>query len=137
MQKKIRELIPAYASARNPIDMTPIWPKFVDLYSKCIQILYESSEVDIIVPIILQRAAMMPEVCTAVADTVNDCLTRGIRKPTYVCWVSVRDALKNMDLLQSKHVPCFDWPERTAGAVAAISGYAEFLKRRDVSLEGR
>ncbi|MDD1767364.1 MAG: CoA-binding protein [Methanomassiliicoccales archaeon] len=137
VQKKIRELIPAYASARNPIDMTPIWPKFVDLYSKCIQILYESSEVDIIVPIILQRAAMMPEVCTAVADTVNDCLTRGIRKPTYVCWVSVRDALKNMDLLQSKHVPCFDWPERTARAVAAISGYAEFLKRRDVSLESR
>jgi len=121
VQKTIRELIPAYASARNPIDMTPIWPKFVELYSKCIQILYESNEVDMIVPIILQRAAMMPEVCTAVADTVNDCLARGIRKPTYVCWVSVRDALKNMDLLQSKHVPCFDWPERTARAVAAIS----------------
>jgi len=137
MQAKIRELIPPYASAKNPIDMTPVWPKFVELYSKCIRIMYESNEVDIVIPIILQRAAMMPEVCTAVADTVNDCLTKGMRKPTYVCWISVRDALKNMDLLQSKHVPCFDWPERTARAVAAISGYTEFLKRREVSLEGR
>jgi acyl-CoA synthetase (NDP forming) len=137
VQAEIRGLIPPYASAKNPIDMTPIWPKFVELYQKCIRILYESDEVDIIIPIILQRAAMMPEVCTAVADTANDCLANGMRKPTYVCWVSVRDALKNMDLLQKKHVPCFDWPERTARVVAAIADYAEFLKKREISLEGR
>jgi acetyltransferase len=137
VQAEIRGLIPPYASAKNPIDMTPIWPKFVELYQKCIRILYESDEVDIIIPIILQRAAMMPEVCTAVADTANDCLANGMRKPTYVCWVSVRDALENMDLLQKKHVPCFDWPERTARAVAAIADYAEFLKKREISLEGR
>jgi len=137
VQAKIRDLIPPYASAKNPIDMTPIWPRFVELYSKCIRMLYDSHEVDIIIPIILQRAAMMPDVCTAVADTANDCQAKGIRKPIYVCWVSVRDALKNMDLLQSKRIPCFDWPERTARAVAAIADYSSFLKRRGVGLEER
>lgn len=137
LQSKIREIIPSYASARNPIDMTPIWPKFVELYSKCVRLLYESDEVDVVIPIILQRAAMMPEVCSAVAETVNACLAGGIRKPTYVCWVSVRDALKNMDILQSRRVPCFDWPERTARAVSSIVGYAEFLKRRGVTIEDR
>ncbi|MBM4237684.1 MAG: acyl-CoA synthetase (NDP forming), partial [Euryarchaeota archaeon] len=137
LQEKVRALIPAYASARNPIDMTPIWPKFVELYSKCIRLLYESDEVDMIIPIILQRAAMMPEVCQAVADTVNNCLSEGMSKPTYVCWVSVREALKNMDILQSKRVPCYDWPERTARAVGAICDYSSFLKRRGVSPDGR
>ncbi len=136
-QEKIRSLIPPYASARNPIDMTPVWPKFVELYSKIIRILYESDEIDIVIPIILQRAALMPEVCTAVADTVNQCILEGMRKPTYVCWVSTRNALQNMDLLQTKRVPCYDWPERTASSVSAIAGYTDFLQRRGIDLEGR
>jgi acyl-CoA synthetase (NDP forming) len=68
---------------------------------------------------------------------VNDCLSRGLRKPTYVCWVSTRDGLRNMDLLQRKRVPCFDWPERTARAVGGIASYADFLLSRGVDLEGR
>jgi acyl-CoA synthetase (NDP forming) len=137
LRSRIGELIPSYASARNPIDMTPIWSKFVELYSEITRILYESDEIDIIVPIVLQRAALMPDVCTALADTVNDCLSRGLRKPTYVCWVSTRDGLRNMDLLQRKRVPCFDWPERTARAVGGIASYADFLLSRGVNLEGR
>ncbi|MEM2978811.1 MAG: CoA-binding protein [Methanomassiliicoccales archaeon] len=133
-QRKIRELIPPYASAKNPIDMTPIWPRFVELYSQLIKILYESDEVDIIIPIILQRAAMMPEVCKAVADRVNECLRSGLEKPTYVCWVSVRNALENMDYLQKSSVPCFDWPERTARAVGAIYEYVQFLQRRRIHI---
>ncbi len=136
-QERINELIPPYASARNPIDTTPIWRKFEELYSECIRILYESDEVDIIIPILLQRAALMPEVCSAVAETVNKCLEEGHQKPTYVCWVSTRDGLENMNILQSREVPCFDWPERTAKTVGAINEYREFLAARDIDLEGR
>lgn len=137
LRSRIGALMPEYASARNPIDMTPIWPKFVELYSKITQMLYQSDEVDIIIPIVLQRAALMPEVCTALADTVNDCLSKEIRKPTYVCWVSTRDGLRNMDLLQKRRVPCYDWPERTARAVGGIASYAGFLQSRGADLEGR
>jgi acyl-CoA synthetase (NDP forming) len=137
LRARISALIPEYASSSNPVDMTPIWPKYVELYSKITKMMYESEEVDIIIPIVLHRAAMMPEVCSSLADTVNDCLSKGIMKPTYVCWVSTRDGLKNMDILQQKHVPCYDWPERTARTVGAIASYSEFLKSRGVSLEGR
>lgn len=137
VQDEISKLIPAYASPRNPIDTTPIWPKFVELYSECIRILYESDEVDIIIPILLQRAALMPEVCRAVADTVNRCLDEGKDKPTYVCWVSTREALRNMDILQKRRVPCYDWPERTARAVGAINGYRLFLESRGRGLGER
>jgi len=136
-QKRIRALIPPYASARNPVDMTPVWPQYEKLYSEIVRIMYESDDVDIIIPVFLHRSALMPEVCVAVAETVNECLAKGMKKPTYACWVSTRDALQNMDLLQKKRVPCFDWPERTARAVAGIVGYADFLRSRSVDLEGR
>lgn len=136
VQEEIASLIPPYASARNPIDMTPIWPKFVELYPKCIRILYESDEVDIVVPILLQRAALIPEVCQAVADTVNECLLEGYRKPTYICWVATKNALDNMDILQENRVPCYDWPERTARAIGSIASYARFLESRGVELGG-
>ncbi|MFP4170427.1 MAG: acetate--CoA ligase family protein [Methanomassiliicoccales archaeon] len=135
VQAEIEELIPAYASAKNPIDTTPVWPQFVELYSKCIRALYESDDVDIVVPILLQRAALMPEVCQAVADTVNQCRSEGMEKPTYVCWVSTRNGLENMDILQDKRVPCYDWPERTAQTIGAIYRYTDFLRSRGV-MEG-
>jgi acetyltransferase len=137
LRESIERLIPAYASARNPVDMTPIWPKYSELYSKITRILHESDEVDIIAPIVLQRAALMPDVCAGLAETVNDCLSSGSKKPTYVCWVSTRDGLKNMDILQKKHVPCFDWPERTARAAGAISLYCEFLRSRGIKPDRR
>jgi acyl-CoA synthetase (NDP forming) len=137
LKAKIGALIPSYGSARNPVDMTPIWSKYVELYPKITQIMYESDEVDIIMPIVLQRAALMPEVCTALADTINNHLSKSFRKPTYVCWVSTRDGLRNMDLLQKRRVPCFDWPERAARAVGGIASYVEFLRSRGFSLEGR
>ena len=132
----VHKLIPAYASARNPIDMTPIWPKFAELYPKCIRALYESDDVDIVVPILLQRAALMPEVCQAVAETVNECLAEGYKKPTYVCWVATKNSLDNMDILQKARVPCYDWPERTARAIGSIASYTRFLESRGVTPGG-
>ena len=136
-QAKIRALIPTFASPRNPVDMTTIWPRFEELYSKLTRILYESGEVDIVLALVLQRAAYMPEVCISLADTVNTLLAEGRKIPTYVCWVSTRNAFSNMDLLQKKRVPCFDWPDRTARAVAAIAHYSERLKSRGVDIDER
>ncbi len=136
VQEEIAKLIPAYASARNPIDMTPIWPKFAELYPKCIRALYESDDVDIVVPILLQRAALIPEVCQAVADTVNECLAESHKKPTYICWVATKNSLENMDILQKARVPCYDWPERTARAIGSIASYTRFLESRGVKPGG-
>ena len=69
LQATLRELLPANASAGNPVDMTPVWPRFTELYPVLIDRLASSGEVDVVVPILLQRAASGP-VATAVRDAV-------------------------------------------------------------------
>jgi len=130
-QEKIKSIIPPYASARNPVDMTPIWPKFVEIYSKTIEVFYDSPAVDIVMPILLHRSAMMEEVVQAVRDTILRCQReKSISKPAYVCWVSIKHALKNKEILEAARIPCYDWPERTAKTAGVIYKYSKFLERK-------
>jgi len=132
-QEKIKPIIPPYASAKNPVDMTPIWPKFIEIYPKIIEVFYESPAIDIVMPILLQRSAMMEDVVKAVRDAIIHCQKeKGIRKPAYVCWVSIKEALKNKEILEAAKIPCYDWPERTARTVGAIYRYTKFLRRKGV-----
>jgi len=127
LQEKLKPLLPSYATAKNPVDMTTIWPRFVEVYPKCIEAFYESPEIDIILPIMLHRSAMMREVAEAVRDAVYRCQReKKIMKPTYVCWASSREFIRNMEILESAEIPCFEWPEQTARVASLISQYAQF-----------
>ncbi len=129
-QDSLKNVLPAYASPRNPIDVTTLWSKFPELYSKSIASLFECPEIDIIMPILLQRSAMMKEVAEAVRDTViHYQREKKVEKPVYVCWVSTREHLKNMEILQSAGIPCYEWPERSARVVGYVAGYADYLKK--------
>src|SRR5215475_9415402 len=116
LQERLRELLPDYASARNPVDMTPAWRLFTTVYPAAIEMLARSGEVDAVVPVLLQRSAS-PEVAAAVRDAVGRLRADGVPVPVYVCWVAPRDADRHADLLRDAGVPCFAWPERTARAV--------------------
>ncbi len=132
LQDKIKPLVPAYATVKNPVDMTTIWPRFVEVYPKCIEAFYESPEIDIVVPIMLHRSAMMREVSAAVRDAVRRCQgEKGIRKPTYVCWASSREFIPNMEILESAGIPCFEWPEQTSRVVSLIHKYAGFVGHKN------
>jgi acyl-CoA synthetase (NDP forming) len=125
-QARIAPLIPAYASPRNPVDVTPAWARFPTMYSGSIEALYDCTEVDIIIPILLQRSALMRENVEAVRDAVLRCQReRGIAKPTYVCWVVGSEGDENQAILQDAGIPVYEWPERTARTAAAIFAYAE------------
>ncbi len=116
LQAELRALLPGYASARNPVDMTPTWSLFASLYPATIEMLARSGEVDVVVPVLLQRAAAQ-EVAAAVRDAVTRLRDDGVQVPVYVCWVAPRAADGHASLLQEAGVPCFPWPERTARAV--------------------
>lgn len=116
--------LPAYASAANPVDMTPIWPRFAELYPWLIDTLARSGEVDLIVPILIQRAAMDRETLAGVLSTVNRLRDDGVDIPVYACWVAPRSARSRADPLQSEGIPCIEWPERTARAVGWAVRYA-------------
>jgi acyl-CoA synthetase (NDP forming) len=125
LQDRLKPLMPAYATVKNPVDMTTIWPRFVEVYPRCIEAFYESPEIDIIIPIMLHRSAMMREVSAAVRDAVHRCQRgKGILKPTYVCWASSREYLSNMEVLEAGEIPCLEWPEETSRVASLIFHYA-------------
>jgi acetyltransferase len=115
LQAALRALLPGYASARNPVDMTPAWRLFTTMYPAAIDMLARSGEIDVVVPVLLQRSASQ-EVAVAVRDAVARLRDDGVPVPVYVCWVAPRAADAHASLLQEAGVPCFPWPERTARA---------------------
>ena len=91
LQKELRAIMPGYASARNPVDMTPAWKLFTTVYPGAIDMLARSGEVDVVVPVLLQRSASA-EVAVAVRDAVERLRADSVPVPVYVCWVAPRSA---------------------------------------------
>ena len=117
LQDELRALMPPFATAANPVDITPVWQRFAQLYPWLLDRLARSGEVDLIVPVLLQRAAIDETVAVGVRDAVAALRRTGVAVPVYVCWVAPRSARPNAELLHQAGVPCFEWPERTARAV--------------------
>lgn len=116
LQANLREILPPYASSGNPVDMTPVWQRFPELYAELICRLALSGEVDLIIPVLLQRAAS-EAVALAVRDAVLTLRSQGVSVPVYACWVGDRAGQVHTDVLQSADIPALPWPERTAQAV--------------------
>ena len=116
LQDRLRAIMPSYASARNPVDMTPAWHLFTTVYPGAIDMLARSGEVDVVVPVLLQRSASA-EVAAAVRDAVLRLRGDSVPVPVYVCWVAPRSAEGDADVLRVADIPVFAWPARTAEAV--------------------
>lgn len=124
LQQQVAERLPAFASPRNPVDITPIWPRYPELYPWLIDLLARSGEIDIVIPILLQRAAMDITTVKAVAEAVGRLRAEGVEVPVCVCWVAPQDARRNAAVLQAAGVPCLEWPDRTAAALGHVVAYA-------------
>lgn len=136
-QERIRHVIPAFGSAKNPVDITTAWARFPQIYPDVIRILMEAPEVDVIVPVLLQRSAVMPEVAEAVRAAVALAREAGHSKPVYVCWVAPETARGNLNLLQSAGIPGFAWPGATATGVGAAWRYASYRNREKEATDER
>ena len=109
LQDRLRAIMPSYASARNPVDMTPAWHLFTTVYPGAIDMLARSGEVDVVVPVLLQRSASA-EVAAAVRDAVLRLRADSVPVPVYVCWVAPRSAEGDADVLRVADIPVFAWP---------------------------
>jgi acetyltransferase len=118
LQDSLRPLLPGYASVRNPVDTTPAWSRYVTAYPGAIELLARSGEADLVVAVLVQRAASH-EVAEAVRDAVQRLRADGVPVPVYACWVAPRGAQPHADLLQQAGIPCYAWPDRTARAAGA------------------
>jgi acyl-CoA synthetase (NDP forming) len=118
LQSAIRPVLPAYGSAANPIDVTTNWRRFPEMYGTSLEALLSSDEVDAVVPVLLQRSALMPEVADRVIEGVKAARDRGSKKPVHVCWVAPEAAAENRRRLLVAGIPCHAWPARTAHILA-------------------
>jgi acyl-CoA synthetase (NDP forming) len=130
LQKELRAIMPAYASARNPVDMTPAWTLFTTVYPGAIEMLARSGEVDVVVPVLLQRSASA-EVAVAVRDAVERLRADAVPVPVYVCWVAPRAADEHARVLNEAGVPCFTWPQRTAQVAGVAVACGQGLRSAD------
>jgi acyl-CoA synthetase (NDP forming) len=118
LQDALRPLLPGYASVRNPVDTTPAWSRYLTAYPAAIELLARSGEIDLVIAVLVHRAASR-EVAEAVRAAVGRLRADRVPVPVYACWVAPRDAQPQADLLQQAGVPCYAWPDRTARAAGA------------------
>src|SRR5207244_12112032 len=95
LQDELRPLLPPLASPRNPVDITPVWSRFAELYPLLVDRLARSGEVDAVVPVLLQRSAIEEQVAVGVRDAVAGLRSDGVPVPVYVCWVAPRTSRPN------------------------------------------
>jgi len=123
LQQELDEPLPALGSPRNPVDLTTAWAKFAELYPFAVDHLARSGEVDIVIPVLLQRSAQDRAVAEGLRDVAAALAADGVAVPVYACWVAPADARPNLELLQAAGVPCFEWPARTARAASLARRY--------------
>jgi acyl-CoA synthetase (NDP forming) len=121
LQKTIAETLPPHGSPANPIDVTTDWARFPQMYGAAIDALMASEEVDAVVPVLLQRSALMPKVGQAVVDAIHRARDAGSEKPLHVCWVAPKAADSNRAHLLESGIPCHLWPAGAAAALAATT----------------
>ena len=122
LQEKIRAVLPEQGSALNPVDVTTQWRRFPEMYGCAIRELMDCDEIDIILPVLLQRSALMPEVSARVLLEYQSAQAENRNKPLHVCWVAGPEADENKMKLQHGDIPVHPWPLRTAKTIAACAG---------------
>ncbi len=119
LQSAVAGFLPPLGSAVNPIDVTTDWLRFAEMYASALSALIGSDEIDAVVPVLLQRSALIPEVAQAVVDATRRACDAGSTKPVHVCWVAPRAAEENREKLVAAGIPCHAWPAATAVNIAA------------------
>lgn len=123
LQAELAARLPAVGSPRNPVDVTTVWAKFAELYPFATDRLARSGEVDVVIPVLIARSAQDRAVVEGLRDVVRGLAADGVEVPVYVCWVAPADVRPNLEFLQAAGVPCYEWPTRTARAVALAHRY--------------
>jgi acetyltransferase len=137
-QERIQKMIPDFASARNPVDTTPVWSTYGAVMENTIEAFQESDQIDIIVPIIVLRATRTVEHIEAVRDIIVNLSSKyASPKPVYVCWVSERTAARNKEILEQAKIPVFESTGRLVRSASLVCDYATYVEKRNKSGTGK
>ncbi len=122
-ERKLKEVLPAFASVKNPVDVTAQAVGNPDLFANALQICLQDESADVLIVylgLLKGTGLRIAEKIAQVAETTD--------KPLVVTWVAgPEDALTE---LKSHNVMTFGEPIQGIKAVSKLVGYRLFLQER-------
>lgn len=116
--------VPPYAGLGNPVDLTPIWRQYPDVYPAVLRLIIADENIDQVIVTITDVATGVDPLAPAMTALMQDPDIRNASKPIYVFWGSRDDMLANMKILESARLPCYRTTLEVVRTVAAITNYA-------------
>ncbi|MDG5815430.1 acetate--CoA ligase family protein [Chitinispirillales bacterium ANBcel5] len=122
-KSKLTSLLPAAASANNPVDV--LGDANGELYGAAIDILLASDSVDSLVVI------LTPQKMTDDADTAQHIvnISKKYDKPVLACFMGAQIISKGIEILRENKIPQYAIPERAARAMRQMVSYSNYKKR--------
>jgi acetyltransferase len=122
LQEALAPHLPSYASLRNPVDLTPIWWDYPEVYPPLIRTLLASDEVDLLMVNVTDVATGLESLMYALTEAIRKPrLGVASMKPVYLYWGSRHDELKNMRILEAARIPCYQSTLEMVRVASAIA----------------
>jgi acetyl coenzyme A synthetase (ADP forming)-like protein len=122
--QKIKEYIPEFASARNPIDSAGL--STYEVYSNVVKYMLLDPNVDALIVI---YADTVLNDSTLPAKAIVDIHHQKSSKPVIACWMGGAGAKAGVDILTKGGLPNYPVPERAVKALLSLVKHHEFLEK--------
>ncbi|MEA3293915.1 MAG: CoA-binding protein [Euryarchaeota archaeon] len=123
-RQKIREYIPEYASARNPIDSAGL--ATYDVYNGIVKQMLLDQNIDALIVIYVDTVindAALP------AQAIVDIHRGKCNKPIIACWMGGAGTRAGVDILEKGGLPNYPVPERAVIALKSLVEHNGFLEK--------
>lgn len=122
-KNKLREILPNFASLRNPIDTTAnINAK---QYKLALKVLSKDDEIDGIIAIVVRAFTMdINEFCDEIISIYDE-----IKKPLLICLMGIVEIEEGLKKLQEAKIPVYIFPEDTIKSFSKLYEYKLWLER--------
>lgn len=121
---KITELVPGFASARNPIDTAGL--ATYEVYNGVVKNMLQDPNIDALIVIYVHTVmwdASIP------ARAIVDIHRGKCSKPVIACWMGGEGTQAGINILKSGGLPNYPVPERAVRALAALVQHHGFLEK--------
>ena len=122
--KALKSFLPAYATTKNPIDLTG--DATDERYQKSLEVVLKDKNISGVVCIALMQ---LPTLTDDIVNVLRDCKVFG--KPITICSAGGQYILERNRKLEAFGVPVYPSPERAVKALAVLYEYGKILKREE------
>ncbi len=120
LQEKLRSMFPPRVAVGNPVDLTG--DAGPEEYKRALDVLVRSDEIDMLLIIALMQP---PTMDISVADTIANYAWKNREKPVVVVTIGSEYAKKFKMYLENRGIPVYDFPDKAAFALYALSRCTE------------